>query len=55
LIIGSLSKLLGDNKGLAQFFAGTGLILLALRRSTVLSTSPLPLMVKPMTNAIACG
>ena len=55
LIIGSLSHLPGDNKGLAQFFVTTGLILLALRPSTVVSTSPLPLMVKPMTSAIACG
>ena len=55
LITGSLSHLLGNNKGLAQLFAGTGLILLALRRSTVLSTSPLPLMVKAMTRTIACG
>ena len=55
LIIGSLSNLLDDNKSLAQFFAGTNLILLALRHSTALNTSPLRLMVKLMTRAIACG
>ena len=53
LIIGSPSNLLDDNKSLAQFFAGTNLILLALRHSTALNTSPLRLMVKLMTRAIA--
>ena len=51
-MIGSLSNLLGGNKGWAQFFAGTSLILLALRLSTALSTSPLRLMVKLMTLSV---
>ena len=55
LIIVSLSHVLSDNKGLAQVCAGNGLISLTFQLITVLSASPLPLMMNPMTSAIAHG